>query len=43
MNLAQIFYWFNPFVWHALKEMRNDREIACDTAVLQMLHSVQVS
>ena len=39
MNLAQIFYWFNPFVWHALKEMRNDREIACDTAVLQMLHS----
>ncbi len=39
MNAAQVFYWFNPFVWYALKEMRSDREIACDTAVLQMLHS----
>lgn len=37
MNCAGIFYWFNPFVWHALKEMRNDREIACDTSVLKML------
>lgn len=30
-------YWFNPLVWYALKEMRNDREVACDTSVLQML------
>lgn len=37
MNVAGMFYWFNPFVWHALKEMGNDREIACDTAVLSML------
>lgn len=37
MNVAQVFYWFNPCVWYALKEMRGDREIACDTAVLQML------
>lgn len=37
MNLAGIVYWFNPFVWYALKQMRNDREIACDTSVLQML------
>lgn len=37
MNLAGIVYWFNPFVWYALKEMRNDREIACDTSVLKML------
>lgn len=37
MNLAGIIYWFNPFVWYALKEMSNDREIACDTAVLNML------
>ena len=37
MNLAGIIYWFNPFVWYALKEMRNDREVACDTSVLQML------
>ncbi len=37
MNLASVIYWFNPFVWYALKEMRNDREIACDTSVLKML------
>ena len=37
MNLAGVVYWFNPFVWYALKEMRNDREIACDTSVLKML------
>lgn len=37
MNLAKAIYWFNPFVWYALKEMRNDREIACDTSVLMML------
>ena len=37
MNLAGIFYWFNPAVWYALKEMRTDREVACDCAVLQCL------
>lgn len=37
MNLAGVCYWFNPFVWYALKEMRNDKEIACDTSVLKML------
>ncbi|MFD2922250.1 BlaR1 family beta-lactam sensor/signal transducer [Halobacillus naozhouensis] len=35
--LYQIFYWFNPLVWMAFKEMRLDREIACDTAVLKSL------
>ena len=39
MNFVGIVYWFNPLVWYALKEMRNDREIACDTAVLKMLES----
>ena len=39
MNLAGIVYWFNPLVWYALKEMRNDREIACDTSVLKLLES----
>lgn len=38
MNLAAVIYWFNPFVWYARKEMCNDREIACDTSVLGMLH-----
>ncbi|MCI8560480.1 MAG: BlaR1 family beta-lactam sensor/signal transducer [Dorea sp.] len=37
MNLTGVVYWFNPFVWYALKEMRNDREVACDTSVLKML------
>lgn len=37
MNLAVVIYWFNPLVWHALGEMRSDREIACDTSVLEML------
>ena len=37
MNLAGVVYWFNPLVWYAMKEMRNDREVACDTSVLKML------
>lgn len=37
MNLAGILYWFNPFVWYALKEMRNEKEVACDASVLKML------
>ena len=37
MNLAGVIYWFNPLVWYALKEMRNDREVACDTSVLKIL------
>ncbi|MDE7267382.1 MAG: BlaR1 family beta-lactam sensor/signal transducer [Lachnospiraceae bacterium] len=36
MNIAAIVYWFNPVVWYALKEARTDREVACDTFVLQM-------
>ena len=39
MNLAGIVYWFHPLVWYALKEMRSDREIACDTSVLKLLKS----
>jgi bla regulator protein BlaR1 len=35
--LFQTFYWFNPFVWIAFREMRLDREIACDIAVLHSL------
>lgn len=39
MNFVGMIYWFNPLVWYALKEMRNDREIACDTSVLKLLES----
>lgn len=35
MNLIGIVYWFNPVVWYVLKLMRTDRELACDSAVLQ--------
>lgn len=37
MNIARVIYWFHPLVWYALKVMRTDREIACDTSVLHML------
>lgn len=37
MSLVGVLYWFNPLVWYALKEMRNDREVACDTSVLELL------
>lgn len=37
INISGILYWFNPFVWFAMKEMRCEREIACDSSVLQML------
>lgn len=37
MNIATVLYWFNPVVWYAVREMRTDREVACDSFVLQML------
>lgn len=37
MSLAGIVYWFNPVIWFILKEMKTDREIACDISVLEML------
>lgn len=38
LNAAMILYWFNPLIWYAVKEVRSDREIACDASVLQMLN-----
>lgn len=37
MASFQVLYWFNPLIWIAVREMRLDREIACDHAVLQFL------
>ncbi len=37
MTIAGAVYWFNPMLWLALREMRNDREVACDTSVLKLL------
>lgn len=35
--LSAIIYWFNPFVWFAVKQIRIDREVACDASVLRIL------
>ncbi len=35
--LATAIHWFNPLVWLAVKEMRQDREVACDTYVMEVL------
>ncbi|AFC29550.1 regulatory protein BlaR1 [Paenibacillus mucilaginosus 3016] len=35
--LFQLLYWYQPLVWIAFRRMRLDRELACDTAVLQLL------
>ena len=37
MVISNILYWFNPFIWYALKEIHCDRELTCDSAVLQMI------
>ena len=37
MNIIGVLYWFHPLVWYSLKEMKNDREVACDTSVLKLL------
>lgn len=35
--LLQILYWFHPLVWIVFKQLRTDREIACDVSVLNMI------
>lgn len=35
-TLAAAVYWFNPFVRYALRSIQDDRETACDDAVLQI-------
>lgn len=37
MMFYQMVYWFHPFVWMAFRQMKLDREIACDSAVLHVL------
>ncbi|MFL5538312.1 MAG: M56 family metallopeptidase [Longimicrobiaceae bacterium] len=35
-HLALAFFWFNPLVWMAARQMREEREHACDDAVLSI-------
>ncbi|GAA0182477.1 hypothetical protein SH2C18_48480 [Clostridium sediminicola] len=34
----QLIHWFNPLIWIAFYEMRNDMELACDALVLNNLN-----
>lgn len=36
-NLCLVLYFYNPFVWATVRYMKQDCELACDEAVLQML------
>ena len=41
INTTNAFYWFNPLIWYFLKKMRQERELACDSAVLQLLNETE--
>lgn len=34
VTLVQIIYWFNPLIWYALRQMKEDCEFACDATAL---------
>jgi len=34
VTLVQVIYWFNPLIWYALHQMKQDCEIACDATAL---------
>lgn len=37
----QIIYWFNPLIWYGFYQLRKDREIACDNAVIRIIGKKQ--
>ena len=41
INTVHVFYWFNPLIWYFLKKIRQERELACDSAVLQLLKETE--
>jgi beta-lactamase regulating signal transducer with metallopeptidase domain len=34
-RMACVLHWYHPLAWHALRKMRQEREQACDDAVVQ--------
>lgn len=42
-ELVRCLYWFNPAIWYGIKKMGLDREIACDSAVLEILKDCEYS
>ena len=41
INTVNVFYWFNPLIGYFLKRIRQERELACDSAVLQLLKETE--
>lgn len=37
VQIAAVSYWFHPMVWIARQEIRCDREVSCDCAVMDLL------
>ena len=37
MILARIIYWFDPLVWLAMKSMKHDGELCCDSRVMSVM------
>lgn len=37
----QIMHWFNPVIWYAFYQMRQDRELACDAYVLSAIKATE--
>ena len=35
--LIEALHWFNPIIWYGFNRMRQDRELACDATVLEVL------
>ncbi len=36
-SVLHLFHWFNPLLWFGLRQMRADRELACDGLALSVL------
>ncbi|NLB42858.1 MAG: DUF5050 domain-containing protein [Clostridiales bacterium] len=42
-NILQVLHWFNPMIWFGFSKMRDDRELACDAAVLFHLNDHEIN